>query len=437
MNLHPQHLSLFELNRLVANLVQLEMPEYYWVEAELMDLRESNGHCYMEFIQKDEAKTTVAKAAARCWRNTWTTVKRQFTQVTGQMPASGMKVLAKVKASFHENYGFAYIIADIDPTFTLGDMARKRREIVETLKRKGIFDDNHALALPLFCQNIAVISAQNAAGYGDFCKQLLLNDYHLRFSVTLFPATVQGEGLEQSVIAALNDVAEREEEFDCVVIMRGGGSTSDLSGFDSLPLAENVANFPIPVITAIGHDRDETVLDLIAHASVKTPTAAATFFTDRLLKVMERITRAQQTLYSVVTQRIKHELLHVEHLAASIPRLFDASANRQKIKLQRINYSISARAQHTIAEAKNRLQRIETKLPAAAQSIITGEKHRVQLIEQQITLLDPQQLLNRGYSITTYQGRAVTDASSLPEGAIIHTRVKHGTVISKTLSNEQ
>ena len=431
-----QHLSLLELNQLVAELVQVGMPHDYWVEAELLDVREYNGHCYMELIQKDEAKTTVAKAAARCWRNTWTPVKQHFIHVTGQPLASGMKVLVRVKANFHENYGFAYIISDIDPTFTLGDMARRRREIVDTLKKKGIFDDNHALALPLFCQRIAVISSEHAAGYGDFCKQLLLNDYNLRFSVTLFPATMQGEALEQSVIAALNDIALRDQDFDCVVILRGGGSTSDLAGFDTLPLAENVANFPLPVITAIGHDRDETVLDLIAHASVKTPTAAAAFFIDRLLKVLERIARAQQTIHNRVSQRLKHELLRVEHLAMAIPQLFAATSNRQRMRLQRINYDVFSMAKQSLSDARNHLLMMETKLPSAARNIITDEKHRMEMIEQRLTLLDPQQLLNRGYSITTYQGRTVTDADSLPTGAVIHTRVKHGSVVSKTISHE-
>ena len=221
-----------------------------------------------------------------------------------------------------------------------------------------------------------------------------------------------------------------------MVILRGGGSTSDLAGFDTLPLAENVANFPLPVITAIGHDRDETVLDLIAHASVKTPTAAAAFFIDRLLKVLERIARAQQTIHNRVSQRLKHELLRVEHLAMAIPQLFAATASRQQMRLQRINYDISSLAKQSLSDARNRLLMMETKLPSAAQKIITAQKHRMEMVEQQLTLLDPQQLLNRGYSITTYQGRTVTDADSLPTGAVIHTRVKHGSVVSKTISHE-
>ena len=266
--------SLLELNRLVRDALELSMLGDYWVEAELADVRESAGHCYMELVQKDEfGSTPVARASAKCWRSTWMLARPHFERVTGERIHAGMKVLLQVHAQFHENYGFSWIVTDIDPTFTLGDMARKRMEIVRTLKEEGVFDLNRELSIPLFAQRIAVISSATAAGYGDFCSQLSNNAYGFDFIVELFQAVMQGEQVEQSVIAALNRINECADLFDCVVIIRGGGATSDLSGFDTLALAENVANFPLPVITGIGHERDESVLDMVANTKVKTPTA--------------------------------------------------------------------------------------------------------------------------------------------------------------------
>ena len=288
-------LSLFELNSIVREVISMSLPDSYWVEAELSEAREGyGGHCYLELIEKEErSNTPIAKAHASCWRNRWMFIKPNFERITGQRIHAGMKVLLKVHAQFHENYGFSWIVDDIDPNYTMGDMARKRLEIINTLKAEGVFELQKELALPMFCQRIAVISSATAAGYGDFCNQLADNDYGLQFQTRLFPATMQGEGVEQSVIAALDSINAEWEQFDCVVIIRGGGATSDLSGFDTLALAENVANFPLPIITGIGHERDESVLDMISFQRVKTPTAAAAFLVNHLTEVYARVVNAQ------------------------------------------------------------------------------------------------------------------------------------------------
>ena len=228
-------LTLFELNTLVRETLALEMPDEYWVEAELSEAREVRGHCYMELIQKEEGSNTpVAKASAKCWANTWQLVKPHFMRITGQQIHAGMKVMLKVFAQFHESYGFSWIVTDIDPTYTMGDMARKRQEIIRLLKEEGVFELQKELQLPMFCQRVAVISSANAAGYGDFVNQLENNEYDFRFHTQLFPATMQGEGVEQSVILALEKIYKmhlgfmNNEKFDCVVIIRGGGATSDL-----------------------------------------------------------------------------------------------------------------------------------------------------------------------------------------------------------------
>ena len=290
------------LNALVREAIEIELPDEYWVEAELSECRENRGHCYMELVEKDEAShTPIARASAKCWKQTWTMLQPYFERTTGQSLHAGMKVLLKVYAQFHEAFGFSWIVTDIDPTFTLGDMAQRRQEIIRKLKEEGVYDLQRELPIPRFCQHIAVISAATAAGYGDFCRQLEENDYGLVFYPTLFPAVMQGEQVEQSVIAALNSIHERIDDFDVVVIIRGGGSTSDMSGFDTLALAENVANFPLPIITGIGHDRDECVLDMVSNMRVKTPTAAAAFLVDHLADTLQHLNDLQQRISFILT----------------------------------------------------------------------------------------------------------------------------------------
>lgn len=389
-------LTLRQLNLKVRDAIATQLPDEYWVEAELSECRERGGHCYMELIEKDEhTSTPVARASARCWRQTWQVVQPYFERTTGQPLRAGMKVLLCVYAQYHEAYGFSWIVTDIDPTYTLGDMARRRQEIIRQLKAEGVFDLQRELALPLFAQRIAVISAAGAAGYGDFCRQLADNDYGFHFDVTLFPATMQGEQVEQSIIAALNDIysqqlkAKSQKPFDVVVIIRGGGATADLSGFDTLALAENVAQFPLPVITGIGHDRDESILDLIAHTRLKTPTAAATFLIDHLKQTADRIDR----------------------LATLIPSL----------------------AQRTLSDARHRLQLIQSQLPYAVERLLTSHRHRLQQLELRLQNLDPQLLLRRGYSITLKDGHIVRSPHELQPGDQIETRLEKGTIKSTVL----
>ena len=304
-------LSLFELNNLVREVIATDLSMEYWVEAELSEVREVRGHCYMELVQKDMfSNTPVAKASAKCWKSKWMYVRPKFEQITGQYLHTGMKVMLKVYADFHEAYGFSWIVTDINPEYTLGDMAKKRMQIIEQLKQEGVFDLQKELEIPMFAQRVAVISSQNAAGFGDFTRQLTYNSYGFKFQVELFPAIMQGEGIEGSVIAALDAINERLDEFDVVVIIRGGGATSDMSGFDTLALAENVANFPLPIITGIGHDRDESVLDMISHTKVKTPTAAAALLVEHLEVVWQMLMEAENELVTVAQHRIENCLLY-------------------------------------------------------------------------------------------------------------------------------
>ena len=386
-------MTLFELNRIVRETIECEMPDEYWVEAELSECRESRGHCFLELIEKDEQTATpIAKARATCWASKWAMVRPYFERTTGQRLVAGMKVLLKVYPQFHEAFGFSWIVTDIDPTYTLGDMARKRQEIIRQLKEEGVFDLQKELTLPLFCQRIAVISSETAAGYGDFCNQLSNNPYGFQFETHLFPAIMQGEGVEQSIISALERIYEERSDkgevksFDCVVIIRGGGATSDLSGFDTLALAEHVANFPIPIITGIGHDRDECILDMVSHTRVKTPTAAAALLIDHLKEVLDVINQSQD----------------------SITRLFSVAKTRQEAKIDAL----------------------QQRIPMLLERRLLAEHHRLQLMEEKLKALDPQLLLKRGYSITLHHGRVVKDATTLKAGDEIETRLEKGTIVS-------
>ena len=377
--------SLLELNNLVREAIECELPNEYWVEAELSECRESYGHCYMDLIQRDDrAATPVARASAKCWASKWQIIRPYFERTTGQQLRAGMKVLLKVYAQFHEAYGFSWIVTDIDPNYTLGDQARRRQEIIRQLKEEGVFDLQRELTLPLFCLNIAVISSQTAAGYGDFAGQLA--DSPFAFRSQLFPAVMQGEGVEQSIISALEIIYNFASSFDCVVIIRGGGATSDMSGFDTLALAENVANFPIPIITGIGHDRDECILDMVSHQRVKTPTAAAAFLIDHAQTVCETLDDAQNRI---------------------------ARYAQQKFSILNSQFSI-----------------LEERLPMLIDKRLLTENHRLELIAEKLKALDPKLLLKRGYSITLKDGHTLRDPQLLKAGDEIETIMEKGTIKS-------
>lgn len=427
-------LTLYELNSLVRDVIETTFDSIYWVEAEVSEARVVNGHCYMELVQKDlMGATPVARASAKCWRNTWARLRPKFERATGQTLHAGLKVMLAVTANFHEAYGFSWIVQDIDPTYTMGDMARKRREIISRLKAEGVFDMQKELDLPMFAQHIAVISSEGAAGYGDFCHQLLDNEEGLWFKAELFPAVMQGADVEPTVIAALNAINERIDEFDAVVIIRGGGATADMSGFDTLRLAENVANFPIPVITGIGHDRDESVLDMVSHTRVKTPTAAAAFLVDHLESVWLRINDCQARLSNVARHNIDLAKEQLARMAERILSAFSMVKEQQLHRLSRIMTELSFLAKGRIDGCRARVEKAEETLPHLAK--IELVKYRLQLegIETKVKMLDPQLVLRRGYSITRVNGKVVRDASLLKKGDVMTTQLERGTVESEVI----
>lgn len=425
-------LSLFELNSLVADVIDSTMSRSYWVQAELSEARENRGHCYMELIEKNEGSNIpIARASAKCWSNVWMLIKPAFIRMTGQEVRAGMKVMLQVHAQFHPQYGFSWIVDDINPEYTMGDMLRKRQEIIHQLKAEGVFELQKELHFPIFAQRIAVISSETAAGYGDFCNQLETNEYELYFHVELFPAVMQGDHVEQSIINALNQINSREDDFDCVVIIRGGGATADLSGFDTLSLAENVANFPLPIVTGIGHERDESVLDMVSFQRVKTPTAAAAYLIDHLASTLMRVENAQTQIVDSVRRALEVEKMRIQHIGIHIPVLFSVVRTKQEARLDGLSQRLLMKLKETMKQTNFHLSTLQSRILPTLQNRLSIEQHRLEILEQRARLLDPSLPLKRGYSITLCNGKIVRNAKDLKIGDTIITRLEKGEVESR------
>ena len=408
--MEQQALSLHELNGLVKRSIRSCLPDTYWIQAELSDVRTNySGHCYLEFVQKDASgNNLIAKARGTIWSNIFKMLKPYFEQETGQAFTSGIKVLVEVSVEFHELYGYSLTVLDIDPTYTVGDMERKRREILRQLEEEGVIDLNKELEMPILPQRVAVISSATAAGYGDFCNQLANNPRGYGFRTELFSAIMQGERVEESIIAALDAIYERMKEFDVVVIIRGGGATSDLSGFDTYELAANCAQFPLPIITGIGHERDDTVLDKVAHTRVKTPTAAAEY----LIARMDKCADALDEMSARLTESVRRLLLW-EHQ-----------------RMERLKQRIPSAVYKRLGDAKYRLFSAQRDLQMASRQFLSVKKHRLELLQQRLNDALPEKQLARGYSITLKDGKTVKDASALKEGDMVITLLHHGKVES-------
>ena len=412
-----ESMSLYELGRLIRLALREGLPDAYWVQAELSEVREAyNGHCYIELVQKAErGNTLLAKARGTIWANVYKMLRPYFESATGQAFTAGIKVLMQVSVEYHEQYGLSLTVHDIDPTYTLGDMARRRKEILKQLEEEGVLTLNKELAMPLLPQRVAVISAAGAAGYGDFCDQLMGNPYGFAFYPKLFPAVMQGDRTEETVIAALDRIAAEQDMWDVVVIIRGGGATSDLSGFDTYLLATSCAQFPLPIITGIGHERDDTVLDMVAHTRVKTPTAAAEHLIACLVEAATVLDGLMNDLTTGITQCIRREEKRVELIAQRLPALFSVI--------------------HT--NGLHRIEQLEMRMRTALQKNMVEQRHRLQLMEKVVEGASPMQILQRGYSITRCEGRVVRDAPALPEGSVLTTELASGEVSSVVIIGER
>lgn len=403
----PQALTLFELNRRVGEMLN-SAPTLtdVWVVAETSDVRTSGGHCYLELIDKNpDTGAAVAKMRAMIWASRYARLNAEFRSATGSPLTSDIKVMVRASVSFHPVYGISLNITDINPEYTLGDLLRRRREMISRLQAEGIIDCNRSLQWPRVAQNIAVISAAGAAGYGDFINQLYGNSYRLRFSTRLFPAVMQGDKAAPSIIAALGQIAAECENYDCVVIIRGGGATGDLAAFDNYDLAAHIALFPLPVIIGIGHERDVTLLDYVANLRVKTPTAAAEWLVGRGVNELSRLTSIASEILNAATAALTTSHRRLDTIAGQLQPLTSGLIARERMRVGRVMSDAIAAAVHNVVERN---------------------AERLKSYASLLDTLSPEATLRRGFSVTRIGGRAVTDASQVAPGSRVTTTIASG-----------
>lgn len=452
----PGAMTLLQFTTAIGNAVRMSPSlQGAWVVAELSDVRVNGGHCYMELVEKNDAGQTVAKLRATIWQSRFQYIRQKFYAATGRDVTTGMKVMLNGSASHHVLYGLSFTVNDIDPSYTLGDMERIRREILMRLHREGILDKNKGVEMPLAPQRIAVISAEGAAGYGDFINQLTGNAYGLVFYPHLFPAVMQGEKTSASVRAALEYIEQTIDLWDCVAIVRGGGATTDLNGFDDYELARAVATFPLPVVVGIGHERDRTVLDEIAHTRMKTPTAVAAFFIDTLHAASDRVSSMIDWIIRYCNDRILGEARRLSNCEGMIPALVEARLSGARALLEkemtRIPMLVASRLSEArgrldaagrligalsgscVVQASGRLADISGRVTMASDTVLKRASTKLAALENMVEVLSPSNTLRRGYSITRVNGVAVTDAEVLHSGDRIETVLYNGAVESEVI----
>lgn len=425
--------TLLELNNLVRGVINQAFSGACWVRAEMSDVRTnaSSGHCYLEFIEKNSVTgQLVAKARGSIWAKTFRMLKPYFEMETGQLFASGLKVLVKVSIEFHELYGYSLTVLDIDPAYTLGDMLRKRMEIIRQLKEEGVFALNKELPFPTLPKRIAVITSPTAAGYEDFLNQLAGNRAGYPFYTKLFPALMQGERTEESVIAALDKVYHHIDCFDVVVIIRGGGSTSDLNSFDSYLLAANCAQFPLPIITGIGHERDDTILDMVAHTRMKTPTAVAEFLIGRMDAAAMELEGLQQNVSELTTGILQKQKNLLQLLGSRLPVVALNRIERNRSYLQMVGNKLPVTASALLSRRRSVLDSLQMQLQNRASTRLSEGARFIQLTEQFIKMASPDYVLKRGYSLALKDGKIIKNATDLNPGEELITRFADGEVKS-------
>lgn len=448
-------IGLYQLNNLVKQELKNRFPDTLLLVAEIADVKENrSGHCYLELVEKrEEDDAVIATARATIWAFTYRMLKPYFETTTGKSLQKGIKVLVSVEIVFHELYGYSLNIKNIDPTFTVGDLERKRKEIIDRLTQEGVIDMNRELELPMLPKTIAIISSPTAAGYGDFLDQLHRNVYGYAFHTKLFPAVMQGEKTTESVIAALERIYEYESIFDVVVIIRGGGSQTDLGSFDSYDLAANVAQFPIPVLAGIGHERDETIVDRVAYRSVKTPTAAAAFLIECFQEVGARLEEAKESLMReskrVLQEERARQVVKITELKQYTRLFMEGQNNRLMLAFQRMDHASRLLIHNQFAGFDRLKTRIEGRLvllfdrqrfrmgdsqktlSRRVAEMIMSHRYLLELAETKMKFADPKHILEKGFSITRVNGKAVRDTSSMRKGDVLETELFKGIVQSE------
>lgn len=473
------HQTLFELSQGIRDAIQESFPSTVWVVAEISEMKENrSGHCYLELIEKDEITDDIrARARGTIWSYSWRMIRPYFESVTGQQFTQGLKVLVQVSVEYHPAYGLSLNIKDIDPTYTLGDLARRRNEILRQLQEAGVADMNRELSLPLVPQRIAVISSATAAGYQDFVNQLDNNPYHFRFTHELFEAYMQGSEAVPSILKALDQIFRREEEFDVVAIIRGGGSSVDLSCFDNFDLAFTVAQFPLPVVTGIGHEKDDTIVDFVAHTRLKTPTATAEFFITGALAFFQKITELEKEIGRKVRETLEAERERLQEIASAVSDITQERMHRLSLDLQKTGHRVIQGVTHLIYARRQRLQQTrhrlevtlgkqrqrgfeelrrftyqvrmatgmqiqksaislrqkESRISREVKGSLASGSLRIANLEEKLRILNPDNILKRGYTITSQNGKILKSSATADPSVPLETRFADGTISSKII----
>jgi len=428
-------MSLYELNQEVRKILKDNLSEYYWVIGEISEIKLNNtGHCYLELVEKDKSTDNLrARARAIIWSSTFRILKPYFETTTGMTLTKGIKVLVKVTVEFHELYGYSLIVTDIEPSYTIGELARTKQETINRLIEEGVIDMNKSLPFPLLPRKIAVISSETAAGYGDFYDQLLNNQYQYKFYVKLFPALMQGEEAEKSIIEALDNIYRYEDFFDVVVLIRGGGSQADLSCFNNYWLAYNITQFPRPVLTGIGHEQDESVVDIVAHTHLKTPTAVAEYlisiFQDAENHIIElQNTITDQCLENIVSEKDKINVLRINTFNSTV-RLISQHSKKAELLGSRIKSIFK----EVVIKNSQWFVFLQRNLKQHCTGYISNKNYALEILEKKNYYLDPRNILKRGYSITLHNGIHVKSAGELKNQDLIDTILYKGRIKSKVI----
>ncbi|MDP4208580.1 MAG: exodeoxyribonuclease VII large subunit [Bacteroidota bacterium] len=454
MDNKPQSISLFELNNRVKSGIRDLFPDAYWIVGEISEMNiNQSGHCYLELIEKKpESEQIIARAKGTIWAFTFRMLRPYFESVTGQRFSTGLKVMLQVNIEFHELYGYSLNIKDIEPNYTIGDLSRKRQEIIKQLQDEGVFHLNQELDFPTVPQRIAVISSETAAGYGDFVNQLNNNRYGYAFKIKLFQAYMQGGEAEQSIISALDRIFEGNEIFDVVVIIRGGGAQADLNCFNSYWLCYNITQFPTPIITGIGHERDETIADLVAHTSLKTPTAVAEYIinhtlefdtyldelnsrtitvaTEQLRTWKDETNRYSRSVTSLVKLRMNTEQQRINSFGTSSRQALRRYLLKNSQRLDAVSNRVKANLSHFFNHGRQNLALTQKNITLLVKSSLKDEHKRLERFETSNHLLDPSHILKRGYSLTFRNGTLIKSAATLTPGDVIETKWNDGSATS-------
>jgi exodeoxyribonuclease VII large subunit len=428
-------LTLYELLGQVKSAMKNTLSFSWWVMAEISELKVNySGHCYLELIEKDDTTESIrAKVRATIWSSVFRMIQPYFETTTHTRLTAGIKVMVKVTAEFHELYGFSLNITDIEPSYTVGELALQKLEIINRLKAEGVFDMNKSLSITELPCKIAVISSKTAAGLGDFIDQLTGNPYGYKFYIRIFPAVMQGGDAEQSIIHALDSIYAHEDFFDVVAIIRGGGAQSDLNCFNSYWLAAHICQFPLPVLTGIGHEQDETIADLVAHTRLKTPTAVAEFLINRYQQADEKINELSLALFDIVTEKVMAEKERLSKLflllkPAARKRLAASSGD---LRFMHVNFTGSVK--QLLVKESGTIDNRGVHLKTLIKEYMINKKHAIDILEKKNIYLDPFLILKRGYSVTYYNGSALKNPALVPNDKVIETKLAEGILKSKTL----